>query len=228
MTDKVTTTELEIGKVVTNQPDQGAGASITGDAPKQKLNLAIPKGADGQSPSPNALSIGTVITGQPATQAAASVTGEAPSQILNLTIPQGATGPVGPQGPTGPQGAAGAQGPKGDKGDTGSTGPQGATGPQGPAGTNATPVYFETVSGKVVTAGTAVSIVFAKKYTSPPQVKPDPIWNGNQMVIGQASDITATGCKVIVKQSVGTLLLNGSPYADAPANTNFSMFVIGS
>ena len=47
MTDQVKATNLEIGKVVTNQPEQGAGASITGDAPDQKLNLAIPQGSSG-------------------------------------------------------------------------------------------------------------------------------------------------------------------------------------
>ncbi|HCJ9394981.1 TPA: hypothetical protein NV922_001287 [Escherichia coli] len=61
----------------------------------------------------------------------------------------------------------------------------------------------------------------------PPIVTPNPVWNGDQVVMGQASEITTTGCKVIVKQSVGTLILNGSPFGNAPANVTASMFVIG-
>lgn len=287
ITNKPTTTELTIGTVVTNSSEQGAGASITGDAPKQKLNLAIPKGKDGQSPSPSSIAIGEVITSEAGTQASASIIGEGPNQVLNLNIPRGANGEPGNQGPMGPQGLTGSPGPQGDKGekgepgnkgdkgekgdpgpmgaqgiqgvkgdpgaqgpkgDTGLAGPQGpqglkgdtgAQGPQGPAGAkgdtgaqglpgvNATPVLFETVSGRVVSPGIKVAITFTKKYTSPPQVKPDPVWNGEQVVMGQASDITTTGCNVLVKQSVGTLLLNGSPFGNAPANTNFNMFIIG-
>ena len=123
--------------------------------------------------------------------------------------------------PKGENGAAGPAGPQGIKGDIG------ATGPQGPAGTNATPVYNELVSAKVVTPGTKVSVTFVRKYATPPTVLPNPVWSGDQMVIGQASDITTTGCSVTVKQSVGTLLLNGSPFGNAPANAVASMFVIG-
>lgn len=200
VTDQVKATELTIGKVVTNAPDQPAGASITGDAPKQYLNLAIPKGLPADAPPPTSMSIGEVKTVPPGSAASASMGGTAPNQYLNLSLPQGMPGDTGAQGPAGPQ---------------------------GPAGTNATPVNFETVSAKVVTAGTTVSVTFAKKYTVPPIVTPNPVWNGDQVVIAQASEVTTTGCKVIVKQSVGTLILNGSPFGNAPANVTASMFVIG-
>lgn len=51
--------------------------------------------------------------------------------------------------------------------------------------------------------------------------------HGNQMVSGVATEITTTGCNVTVKQSVGTLLLNGSPFGDAPVGVSCRMLVIG-
>lgn len=83
----------------------------------------------------------------------------------------------------------------------------------------------EVVEGKVVTAGQKVAVKFAKTYPTPPAVTPSSIWVGQQEVIGQASDITTTGCNVIVMQSTGTLLLNGSPFGTAPAGTTFRMLV---
>ncbi|MEN4544898.1 hypothetical protein [Pantoea agglomerans] len=157
----------------------------------------------------------------------------------------GLTGPAGPKGDSGAKGEAGAigpQGPKGDagvkgdtgaqgvKGDTGAMGPKGDTGPQGPQGVpgaNATPTLFETVESKVVTAGTKVAIKFTKAFTAPPIVQPSPIWNGTQMIIGQASEITTSGCNVTVMQSRGTLLLTTGPFENAAANAAFRMFVIG-
>lgn len=85
----------------------------------------------------------------------------------------------------------------------------------------------EVVEGKVVTAGQKVAIKFAKTYASPPAVAPNAIWSGSQEVLGQASEITTTGCNVTVMQSTGTLLLNGSPFGNAPAGTTFRMLVIG-
>lgn len=157
----------------------------------------------------------------------------------------GLTGPAGPKGDSGAKGEAGAtgpQGPKGDagvkgdtgaqgvKGDTGATGPKGDTGPQGQQGlpgTNATPTLFEIVESKVVTAGTKVAIKFTKSFAAPPIVQPSPIWNGTQMVIGQASEVTITGCNVTVMQSRGTLLLTSGPFEVAAAGVTFRMFVIG-
>lgn len=86
----------------------------------------------------------------------------------------------------------------------------------------------EVVEGKVVTAGQKVAIKFAKSYTAPPAVVSNSIWSGSQEVLGQASEITTTGCNVTVMQSTGTLLLNGSPFGTAPAGTTFRMLVIGS
>lgn len=200
VTGPVTTTELDIGKVVTNPAGMPAGASITGSPPRQLLNLAIPQGHSPESPPPTTVSMGEVKTGAPGTQASASMEGSAPSQTLNLTIPQGMPGAAGAQGPQGPQGIAGA---------------------------NATPVVFEVIESKVITAGQKVAVTFAKKYASAPTVIPNPIWAGQQMTIGQASEVTLTGCNVTVMQSTGTLILNGSPFGNAPAGTTFRMLVIG-
>lgn len=86
----------------------------------------------------------------------------------------------------------------------------------------------EVVEGKVVTAGQKVAVKFSKSYATPPAVVPNSIWVGSQEVLGQASEITITGCNVTVMQSTGTLLLNGSPFGTAPAGTTFRMLVIGS
>lgn len=169
--------------------------------------------------------------------------GEAGAQGLKGDVGEkgekGDTGPAGPAGEKGLKGdtgLTGASGQKGDtgaqgvKGDTGATGPKGDTGPQGPQGVpgaNATPTLFETVESKVVTAGTKVAIKFTKAFTAPPIVQPSPIWNGTQMIIGQASEITTTGCNVTVMQSRGTLLLTTGPFENASANAAFRMFVIG-
>lgn len=88
-------------------------------------------------------------------------------------------------------------------------------------------IKAEEVSGKVVTAGTKVSVKFAKTYSAPPFVLPSATWNGAQMVTGEASNITAIGCDVTVMQSTGTLLLNGSPFGAAPAGASFKMVIIG-
>lgn len=145
----------------------------------------------------------------------------------------GSTGAAGPKGDSGAKGEAGAKGDtgaQGVKGDTGATGPKGDTGPQGQQGlpgTNATPTLFEIVESKVVTAGTKVTIKFTKSFSAPPIVQPSPIWNGTQMVIGQASEVTTTGCNVTVMQSRGTLLLTSGPFEVATTGVNFRMFVIG-
>jgi len=142
VTDQVKTTELAIGKVVTNPPDSPAGASITGEAPKQFLNLAIPKGKDASTPAPNTLSVGEVKTVSPGSAATASVEGEPPNQSLNLSIPQGLPGEIGPQGPTGPQGAPGVQGDKGEKGDKGDKGDPGEAGAKGVKGDKVMPALW--------------------------------------------------------------------------------------
>lgn len=136
----------------------------------------------------------------------------------------GLTGPAGPKGDSGAKGETGAVGPQGTKGDAGA---KGDTGSQGLPGTNATPTLFEVVESKVITAGTKVAVKFTKAFTAAPVVQPSPIWNGTQMVIGQASEVTMTGCNVTVMQSRGTLLLTSGPFEVAAAGVTFRMFVIG-
>ena len=100
---------LSIGTV---QGGTNAGATITGTAPNQTLNLTLPKGDTGTKGDKgdkgdvgpaNTLSIGTVKSGE---TSGASITGEAPNQTLNLTLEKGDTGNsgvyVGSEEPTDP------------------------------------------------------------------------------------------------------------------------------
>lgn len=116
---------LSIGTV---QDGPSAGASITGAAPAQTLNLTLPKGEQGiqgiqgktgATGPANSLSIGTV---QGGATADATITGAAPTQTLNLTLPKGDTGAQGIQGIQGKQGEQGIQGLQGKQGDTGNKG----------------------------------------------------------------------------------------------------------
>lgn len=180
-----------------------------------------------------------------------------PKGDTGATGPQGVKGDTGSAGPQGVKGDTGATGPQGVKGDTGSTGPAGPantltigtvttgaagsnaaatitgtspsqvlnlTVPRGNTGTNA---VMETLSGTVVTAGTAVPLTFTKTYSAPPVVIPIPQWNGTQMVTGGASSITATGCSFTAMQSRGTLLLTSGPFENAAAGVTFRVLVIG-
>jgi hypothetical protein len=109
---------LSIGTVSEGE----VGATITGTAPSQVLNLVLPRGNTGPSGAAgatgsqgiqgvagstgpagpaNTLSIGTVSSGA---TAAATITGASPSQTLNLVLPKGDTGSQGVAGATGPQG----------------------------------------------------------------------------------------------------------------------------
>ncbi len=99
---------LNIGTV---EKGEEASATITGESPKQILNLVLPKGdkgdkgdigetgPQGERGFSNVLTIGTVEKGD---NAEANITGESPNQVLNLVLPKG---------------------DKGDKGDTGEIGP---------------------------------------------------------------------------------------------------------
>lgn len=89
-------------------------------------------------------------------------------------------------------------------------------------------VKTEVVAGKVVTAGVAVAVKFAKTYSAPPVVNSRTIWSGQQMIVGQASNITTTGCSITVMQSRGSLLLSAGPFEPAAAGQSFEMLVIGS
>lgn len=81
---------LNIGTVVTGQT---SGATITGSAPNQTLNLMLQKGDTGPA---NSLKLGNVTTLEPSAQATAEITGSAPNQTLNLGIPRGTKGENGP------------------------------------------------------------------------------------------------------------------------------------
>lgn len=107
------TPQLSIGTVTTLAPGSAATASITGTAENPRLNLGIPRGADGIAgdgqgvavPGPQGpqgepgtspvLHIGTVTTLPAGSAATASLTGTNADPVLNLGIPAGDTGPRG-------------------------------------------------------------------------------------------------------------------------------------
>lgn len=213
---------------------------LTGDTGPQGLPGATgPQGPQGPTGAQGGKGP-TGDTGERGPQGLHGDTGAAGPQ--GIAGPQGVKGDVGPQGPkgitgdtgaagpagaTGPKGDTGATGPQGLKGDAGPTGPAGAkgdTGSQGAAGTNS---IVETLSGTVVTAGTAVPLTFTKTYSAPPVVIPIPQWNGVQMITGGAANITRTGCNFLAMQSRGTLLLTSGPFENAAAGVVFRVLVIG-
>lgn len=51
--------------------------------------------------------------------------------------------------------------------------------------------------------------------------------SGGQMIAGKVTATTATGCTIQGMVSVGTLLLNGSPFTTAPSGTVVTVAVIG-
>ena len=121
-------TTIAIGTVTTGAAGSSAGATMTGIAPNQTLNLVVPRGDNGATgatgatgapgavgnPGPaNTLAIGTVTTGATGSSAVATITGAAPNQMLNLTLPRGVKGDTGAAGADGADGADGATGPAG-------------------------------------------------------------------------------------------------------------------
>lgn len=107
---------LIIGTV---ESGEKANASITGKAPKQVLNLVLPRGEKGVQGDPgnkgdpgeigpsNVLTIGSVSSGQ---KAEVTITGKAPKQVLNFVLPKGDKGETGSEGPPGKQGEQGRDG----------------------------------------------------------------------------------------------------------------------
>jgi len=185
-------------------------------------------GGQGSEPIPNKLSVGNVITLSPGSKAAVEITGTAPEQVINFSLPAGkdGTSPTLKIGKVTTLAAGSAA-----TATLGGTAPDYTVDfgiPKGDTGTNATPLQFELVAGVVATAGQKVAITFAKKYSTPPVVLPNPIWNGQQLIQGQASEITTAGCNVTVMQSRGTLLLSSGSFESAAAKAAFSIFVIGS
>lgn len=208
---------LSMGTVTTLAPGASATATISGTSPAQTLNLGLPAGANGTSPTLTVGNITTLAAGQSAT---VTITGNAPNYTLNIGIPQGAKGEpntltVG----TVTTGNAAAT-------ITGTAPSQtlNLTLPRGATGTGA---VNETVSGTVVTAGTAVAVTFAKTYTAPPNVVPVTTGDANSIVIPIIGTITQTGCSVTVVRTRGTLLLSAGPVENAPAGTAFRIVVTG-
>lgn len=80
---------LAIGTVT----EGAAAATITGTAPTQTLNLAIPKGNTGTAAT---IAVGTVTTGAAGSAAAVTNSGTTYSAVINFTIPRGNTGLTGP------------------------------------------------------------------------------------------------------------------------------------
>jgi len=212
----------------------GSGASMKGDTgpagPQGPIGETGTKGDKGEQGLQG-------LQGKEGPQGTSGLKGDKGDQGI-----QGVKGDAGPAGPQGLKGDAGPQGAQGLKGDAGATGTQGVqgptgakgekgdagpTGPQGPAGTNATLLNMEIISGTVGTAGQPVTVAFAKKYSSAPFVLPYPVWSGQQIVEGVATNITATNCSVVLMQSRGTLLLSGGPFENAAAGQTFRFFVIG-
>lgn len=76
---------LTIGTVGTGE----AAATITGTSPNQVLNLTLPPGNNGVTPT---FAVGTVSTLLPGSSATVSVSGTAPNYVLNFGLPAGLTG----------------------------------------------------------------------------------------------------------------------------------------
>lgn len=196
---------ISIGTVSTLAAGSPATATITGTSPNQVLNIAIPAGNDAL------LSMGTVTTLAAGSQATASIS----NGKLNLGIPQGLANTLS-------IGTVSA-GSNASASITGAS-PSQVLNLTLPRGTNS---VMETITGTVVTAGTAVPLTFTKTYAAPPVVIPIPQWNGSQMITGGASSITTTGCTFTVMQSRGTLLLTSGPFENAAAGVTFRLLVIG-
>ena len=102
----------------------------------------------------------------------------------------------------------------------GQPGPQGAPGPAG------TPKRIERYTGTSDATG-AGTVTFSPAFSAPPVVEPSITWNGAQMVVASASNVTATGCTITVMRSKGTLVLTSGPFELAP-NTAFRVLALGS
>jgi len=223
-------TSLKVGSVSVLPAGSHPTVEITGNDPEQVINFAFPTPKDGVSPNPTSIAIGKVTALKAGVAPTAKISGDAPYLTLDLGIPAGSDGAT-PQSTSISVGAVTTlEAGKSATAQISGTAPALTLDlgiPKGDAGKNATPTLFELVESKVATAGTKVAIKFTKAYTSAPIVQPSPIWNGAQMIIGQASEITTTGCNVTVMQSRGALLLTTGPFENAAAGVTFRMFVIG-
>lgn len=133
----------------------------------------------------------------------------------------GARGEVGARGPTGEQGPRGEPGPKGETGGKGDPGERGERGLPG-----AVPRVGVFASTPCDAKGVA-TIAFSPPFVAPPAVVPVVAWNGDQRIEPAASEVTASGCKVLLKRSRGTLLLSTGAFETASAGTAGSVLAIG-
>lgn len=221
---------LKVGKVTMLPSGSSMTAGLSGTYPDYLLDIGFPTPEKGESGPANKLSVGTVSLLSAGSQPTVTITGTAPNQTINLGLPAAKDG-VSPPPTNLTVGKVTTL-------SAGSPATVEVTGlapnltvnfglPQGPAGTNATPLNMEIISGTVGTAGQPVTVAFAKKYSSAPFVLPYPVWSGQQIVEGVATNITATNCSVVLMQSRGTLLLSGGPFENAAAGQTFRFFVIG-
>lgn len=161
----------------------------------------------------NTLTIGSVDSGD---TPAATITGTPPNQTLNLTLQRGESGPannlsVGIVSTLEP-GQPATVVITGDS-------PSQVINFGIPSGKDA---VTEIVTGTVETQGTAVALTFTKTYGTTPAIVPLPQWNGTQMVTGDATDVTTTGCNFTAIQSTTS---GGFEYAET--GKTFSVMVIG-
>lgn len=72
-------------------------------------------------------------------------------------------------------------------------------------------------------------VAFSPAFAAAPDVDVVEGWSGNQMITGAVvpGTITTTGCSVQVMTSVGTLILNTSPFSKAGAGVSVTVRAIG-
>jgi hypothetical protein len=152
---------------------------------------------------------------------------------------QGLTGPAGKDGANGATGATGAMGAVGPIGPIGATGPQGAVGPIGPtgatgatgaAGKDGVPTRVERYTTLSTDTNGVVTGTFSPAFTSIPDVDVVESWTTGtspQQICGGVTSVSLTGFTAQIMLSVGTLVLNGSPFAKAGAGIKPIIRTIG-
>jgi hypothetical protein len=140
----------------------------------------------------------------------------------------GKDGTPGLPGKDGAPGQPGKDGNPGLPGKDGSPGKDGAPGKDGSPGAAGPPKRIERFAGATTATGVA-EIKFVPPYDAVPDVDVVEDWNGNQMITGKVIPGTTTksGCQVQVMISVGTLLLNVSPFSKAGAGVPITVRAIG-
>jgi hypothetical protein len=95
------------------------------------------------------------------------------------------------------------------------------------ADTLASGLRIEKYTGTVAGGAGAAAVTFSPAFKSAPVAFFVESWSGNQMISGQVTATTATGCTVQAMISQGTLLLNTAPFATAPNGTVVNVIAIG-